>query len=87
MNASGCPRCGGPRTTSDGGMTLRCAYCAVDPAVRMEWNIKRSPEVWDAVIALVSHWDAIRSPADEIIWTETERLTDKLATAAKRDLT
>jgi hypothetical protein len=68
----------------DDRMTTRCAHCATDPDAHMEWNIQRSPEVWKAVFALVQHWDAVRSPAEELVWTETEQLTDKLAAAVKR---
>ncbi|HEY2087660.1 MAG TPA: hypothetical protein VGH54_16790 [Mycobacterium sp.] len=82
--ADPCPRCGGPRTMDDDQMTIRCAHCATDPSALWEFNIKRSPEVWGIVFKLVEHWDAIKIPADELVWTEAEQLMEKLTTAVKR---
>jgi hypothetical protein len=37
--------------------------------------------VEQAATALVEHWEAIRNPADKLVWTIAEQLTERLAAA------
>jgi len=41
-------------------------------------NYSRLQAVERAVADLVARWEAVRNPADELIWTVTEQKTDRL---------
>jgi hypothetical protein len=42
-------------------------------------ELTRLRGVEQAAAALVEHWEAIRNPADKLVWTISEQLTEKLA--------
>jgi hypothetical protein len=46
-------------------------------------EVDRLRLVEQAATALVEHWEAIRNPADKLVWTIAEQLTERLATAVR----
>jgi hypothetical protein len=39
----------------------------------------------EAATSLVEEWEAIRNPADKLVWTIAEQLTERLATAVRKE--
>jgi hypothetical protein len=48
-------------------------------------ELDRLRAVEQAATALVEEWEAIRNPADKLVWTIAEQLTERLATAVRKE--